>query len=82
MGLPDWYVKEIDSWYTQLAMLPTDLDRCCTFFTRTGEDMDGIGFWDTITHKPIHDASCMCGISSPSVFGCGVWKIAELNNCE
>lgn len=72
--LPQWFIMCIDDWYTRLAKLPSDFERDVAFFTKTGNDVEGLGFWDNVTHMPIHSASCTCGITSPSMYACGMWK--------
>jgi hypothetical protein len=80
--LPQWFVVCIDAWYSRLAKLPSDFDRDVAFFAKTGNDVEGLSFWDSITHRPVHSASCMCGITSPSMYACGSWKTELLTKTD
>jgi hypothetical protein len=74
MQLPAWFISHLEKWFNELAALPSDLDRAAEFFNKTGDDVDGIGFWDLDTHKPVHQISCMC----ETEHSCKYWKINML----
>ena len=77
--LPELLADWIDKWYETLAQLPNDHERDVAFFKQTGEDIADLGFWDPVSHRPVHGPGCMCGIDTPSVFACGPWKAALMD---